>query len=137
MASAQLSYQYCTAVAAIEGAVSLRHFDEAHLRDPAINALCAKVSVAVDAQCEADYPRLRSAQVEVVTRSGERHHAYLDEPRGSARYPLSDESVIEKFMDLATPVLGQSRSVALKDSIWSIEKLADPEMLLSRAAKST
>jgi hypothetical protein len=27
--------------------------------------------------------------------------------------------------------------VALKDSIWSIEKLADPKLLLSRAAKST
>ncbi|MFG1347781.1 MmgE/PrpD family protein [Xanthobacter autotrophicus DSM 431] len=130
MASAQMNYRFCTALAASAGRVGIADFDAASLADARLADLAARVTVTVDPACEADYPRLRSANVTVRTRSGATFHRYVDEPLGSARHPLDDTALVRKFENLATPVLGAVETARLRASVLVLETLDDVDTLL-------
>ncbi|MEP9380467.1 MmgE/PrpD family protein [Aquabacter sp. CN5-332] len=130
MPSAQMNYRFCIALAAGEGRAGIAEFDDAYLSSPALGDLAERVTVSVDAACEAEYPRLRSANVTVVTKAGARHHRYIDEPLGSARHPLSDDALVEKFRALAEPVLGAAEAERLRAAIWSLDTLSNADILL-------
>lgn len=120
MASAQLSYQFCVATAMRHGKVTVEAFGAAARADPKTNAFARLVSVSVDAECQATYPSLRSARVTVILRDGRAFERFVDEPSGSARHPLSDEAVAAKFMDLASPMLGEARSRVAAEALLNI-----------------
>lgn len=130
MPAAQMNYRFCTALAATKGRVGIAEFDESHLTDPRLALLAEKVRVSVDPACEAEYPRLRSANVLVRTKAGARHHRYIDEPLGSVRHPLTDEALVRKFQDLATPVLGADPSRQLQELVQMLDTLSDADSLL-------
>lgn len=134
MASAQMNYRFCTALAATAGRVGIAEFDAAHLADSGLADLAERVTVAVDPACEADYPRLRSANVAVRTRAGATHRRHIDEPLGSARHPLDDAALERKFRDLATPVLGAAETARLRAGVLALETLDDVDMLLKAPA---
>jgi 2-methylcitrate dehydratase PrpD len=130
MASAQLNYLFCVATALRHSAVSIGHFEKANLNDPATNDLCRRIAVTVDAECEDTYPATRAARVVLTLKDGRRLAEFVDEPSGSARYPLSDDEVSAKFHMLVTPVLGPQAAERLAAMVWSFEKLATTAALL-------
>ena len=123
MAGAQLSYPFALAVALRHRAVRLEHFSPHHLADPAMAAECAKVTVAVDADCEADYPRLRPATVTVLARDGRRFERRVDEPYGAPANPMTDGDLRAKFRDLATPVLGTEATAEVEEMVGRLDGL--------------
>lgn len=131
MPSAQMNYRFCMALAATKGRINIADFASADLEDTGLSDLARKVAVRVDAQCEADYPRLRSAHIVVKTRTGTEHRRYVDEPLGSARHPLSDEALLRKFDELAAPLLGVAESERLKVEIFAIDRVQDVDTLLT------
>lgn len=131
MPSAQMNYRYCCALAAAKERVGIADFDAACLADAGLADLAGKVAVHVDPACEADYPRLRSAQVLVRTKAGAEHRRYVDEPLGSARHPLSDEALLSKFDELVVPALGEAKSKRLKAAVLDIDRGGDIDRLLS------
>jgi 2-methylcitrate dehydratase PrpD len=133
--SAQMNYRFCTALAAAKGRIGIAEFAAPELADPGLAALAGKVRVRVDASCEADYPRLRSAKVTVRTKAGMEHSRYVDEPLGSARHPLDDAALLRKFDDLVTPVLGRAEADRLKTEIFAIDRLPDVGSLLAATPK--
>ena len=130
MAAAQMNYRFCVALAARAAQVDIAAFDAANLSDPAIADLAARVQVGVDADCEAEYPRLRSARVTVRTKAGSAHERYVDEPLGSARHPLSDDALFAKFDALAVPVLGARAAARLRAQVAGLATLDDVDALL-------
>lgn len=134
IASAQLSYQFCVATAARKGRVDIADFAAPSLGDPATDALARRIDVAIDPEREASYPANRSAGVSVTTRDGRRFATLIDEPRGSAKYPLSDAEVAAKFLALARPVLGSEGADAVVALTGRLERLPDADELLARTA---
>lgn len=134
MTTAQMSFPFVIATALRAGRVSLADFSAAHRADPETLTLAARVSVAVDPGCEADYPARRSAHVTVTTRDGRRLHRYVPEPFGGARNRLSDDGISAKFLDLAAPVLGAAAAEALLGRLWRIDQAADVAPILEAAA---
>lgn len=134
MATAQLSYQFCVATAARRARVDIADFDDAALTDEATQSLARRIAVSVDPEREASYPASRSAGVAVLARDGRRFETLIDEPRGSAKYPLSDEQVAAKFLTLAGPVLGGGGAEALVRLVGRLEDLAGLEALIDGAA---
>ncbi len=130
MPAAQMNYRFCAALAASGGRVAIPDFADERLGDAALGDLARRVTVTVDAACEAEYPRLRSANVVVVTRDGARHHRYVDEPLGSVRHPISDDAVVDKFHGLASPIVGTPEAERLHAAIWSLETVPDVDTLL-------
>ncbi|MFP1646734.1 MmgE/PrpD family protein [Pontitalea aquivivens] len=117
MASAQLSYQFCVATAMRHGKVTIEAFGAPARSDRQTNAYCELVKVSVDEGCQATYPSLRSARVTVVLKDGRSFERFIDEPSGSARHPLSDQSVVSKFVELASPILGEEPSRAAAETL--------------------
>ena len=94
-------------------------------RDPGVAAMIPRIHVTVDAQCDADYPRLRAAQVVLEAADGRSFARYVPEPYGAASNPLSDPVLDAKFTDLAAPRIGGDRARAGLAMLWRTEALAD------------
>ncbi|MDM0071612.1 MmgE/PrpD family protein [Variovorax sp. J31P207] len=110
---AQMSLPYAVAIAALHGAADLGRFDEAHRRDPAVNALMQKVEVIGGTTL----PSNVAARLAVHTDSGLVHERAIDVPLGSPGNPLSDGSLLAKYHSLADPMLGRQRADALADRV--------------------
>lgn len=120
---AQLSFPYVMGVALRTGRVELSSFDEAARRDPAILADVAKVSVAVDAECDANYPVQGPARVTLLLRDGRRFSAYVPEPLGSPARPLPDDALAAKLRMMLAGWLDAAQETRV------LEMLADPAAL--------
>ncbi|MGF7160389.1 2-methylcitrate dehydratase PrpD [Rhodoligotrophos appendicifer] len=135
MATAQLSYQFCVATAMRHGELSIRRFDDASRSDEVTQSYCEKVAVTIDEECQASYPSLRSAKVTVTLRDGRQAFRFIDEPSGSARHPLSDEALKEKYLGLAGPVMGIERAQRAAELVDRIEALDRADDLLAALAR--
>ncbi len=134
MAAAQMNYQFCVATALRHGDVAISRFQEAELGDPLTNALCERIAVDVDAECQQTYPALRAAKLSLTLEDGRSFERYVDEPSGSARHPLSDAAVVEKYRGLAGPVLGQERTEASISLLGSLARLNSVDGLVEELA---
>jgi len=119
----RFSLPYVVAVALKEGRVRLDAFDDAHLGDPVIRAAMAKVALEVDEACQSAFPRQRAARVTVHTADGRtlRHHAPTR--KGDPDAPLGDEELVDKYRELAAPVLGRGHAETLLDALWRVDVL--------------
>jgi len=73
--AADHSIPYVVAAALIDGTVTTRSFDHAHLRNPRLRALMNKITVAEDRDFTAAYERLpmqHCARVSITVANGER-----------------------------------------------------------------
>ena len=116
---------HLVALALIKGAVSFADsHDIALMRDPAIRAERAKITVVPDAALM-DPAAPRGAIVEVTMTDGRvlSHHTRF--PPGTKENPLDTEAVNAKARDLMQPVLGQSKTAQLIEMINTLERLGD------------
>lgn len=126
---AQFSAAFAVAASLLRGSASTFEFTDANLADPQIRDLMRRVSVGVDPELDAAFPHKRGACAEIVTRDGERHRGRIDGARGEPEFPLSDAEVREKFMDIASRVLGPN-AAPLCDMVLSLETMpAIPPLL--------
>ncbi len=85
---------------AVHGRAGLTEFDE-HWRDPAVTALCARVTMRRDADVDAAYPARWIGKVEVKARDGRTLQARVDEPKGDPGNTLTRAELEDKALRLA------------------------------------
>ena len=119
----KFSLPYCVAVGLIDARVRLDAFDDAHLRDGEIRELMTKVELAVDEQCQQVFPRQRSARVTIRTNDGREFKHHAKNRKGDPQAPLSDAEIVDKYRELATPVLGHGLAETLLDALWRVDVL--------------
>ena len=85
---------------AVHGRAGLTEFDE-HWRDPAVTALCARVTMRRDAEVDTAYPARWIGKVEVKTRDGRTLQARVDEPKGDPGNTLTRAELEDKALRLA------------------------------------
>ena len=123
-AEARFSLKYVVATALTHGSVRLAAFEPERMADSATRALMQKIELAVDAELDARFPGQRAARIAIETRDG-RRGAYLQATRkGDPDMPLSDSELEDKFLELATPVLGDAAARALVARLWTLERAA-------------
>ncbi|WP_339850901.1 MmgE/PrpD family protein [uncultured Nisaea sp.] len=120
---AKFSLPYCLGAVIATGAVRIAAFSPEALANPAIRDIAAKVEHMVDPECDAAFPRRRSAKVTVETRDGQRFSHYAQTRKGDPDLPLSDAELDEKFFELTGDVLGAAAG-PLRDALWRIDTLA-------------
>jgi 2-methylcitrate dehydratase PrpD len=135
-ASAQLSFPYLMALALKFRAIKFEHFGEATRRDGALAALADKLTVTAPPEIDRLYPQLRPARVTVTTARGV-FVRQADEALGSRLVPLDDQGLKTKFLDLVTPVLGESSATELAERLWSVDQIEDVSALVRALAKPT
>ncbi|MFT5176380.1 MAG: 2-methylcitrate dehydratase PrpD [Gammaproteobacteria bacterium] len=119
----KFSLPYCAAVGLIDARVRLDAFDEAHLHDGEIRELMSKVELAVDEQCQQVFPGQRSARVTIRTHDGRELKYHAKDRKGDPQAPLSDAEIVDKYRELAAPVLGQGQAEMLLDALWRVDVL--------------
>ena len=67
------------------------------------------------------FPRAMMNRIEIVTRSGERYVEQGRYPKGHLENPMTDAEVEQKYRALCRGPLGESRSEALLDALWTLE----------------
>src|SRR5918999_1154166 len=121
---AKFSIQYTVAHALVHGSVRLNAFLPDRLNDPDVRALMKKIDVVADPELSKGYPGQRAAQVEIETKDGRKLAHFQPTRKGDPEMPLTDEELNDKFLELATPVLGAEDARALLEQLWRTEKLA-------------
>src|SRR5262249_23939597 len=88
-AEGRFSLKYVVASALTHGSVRLAAFEHARLEDGATKALMKKISLSVDPELDAGFPKKRAARVSIVARGKTGEH--LQPTRiGDPEAPLSD-----------------------------------------------
>ena len=117
-AEARFSLKYVVATALTHGSVRLAAFEPSRLRDPATRELMDRMSVSVDPQLDATFPRQRAARVAIEARGGRREEWLQPTRKGDPDAPLSDAELADKFLELASPVLGAEPAKGLLSRLW-------------------
>lgn len=133
---AQLSLPYTVAVALTRGAVTLRDFAEEARSDAAVRTLMNRVTVTIDPDADAAYPRAgRPARTTVELSDGRTVSTWVQHPYGEPANPLSDAALEEKVRGLCEPVIGEP---ATKDLIDAVHGFDDLDFLddVDRAART-
>jgi len=123
-ASAQLSFPYIMALGMRFGEIKVAHFEDDVRLDPSLAALCEKVSVTMAPDLDKLYPDQRPARVTVTTGRGVFYGGAM-EALGSRDIPISDERLGQKFIEMASPVIGLPRAEILLTALWQIDTLDD------------
>jgi 2-methylcitrate dehydratase len=121
--TADHSLPYCTAVALVDGDVTLAQFDPKRFTDPALLDLVAKVKVHRDAALSSHYPAGIPNRVKVKLQNGRQLVREVEFPRGHARNPMTDAEVERKFRTLVEPRYGRERADRVLKTCWELEKV--------------
>jgi 2-methylcitrate dehydratase PrpD len=111
----------------VHGSVRLNAFLPERLNDPEVRALMRKVECVADPELSRGYPTQRAAQVEIETMDGRRFAHFQPTRKGDPEMPLTDEELDDKFLELATPVIGGPAARALLSELWKLETLGNCE----------
>jgi 2-methylcitrate dehydratase PrpD len=122
-AEGRFSLKYVVATALTHGSVRLAAFERERLSNKETKRLMEKISVAIDPELDATFPRQRAARVVIEARGGRREEFLQPTRKGDPDMPLTDREVDEKYMELVTPVLGADKAKDLLARLWKLEAL--------------
>jgi len=124
--TADHSIPYVVAAALMDGTVTPKQFDEAHLRDPGLRALLAKIEVVANDEFTRAYEKLpveHHTRVNVVTRGGERLVGEAGGDKGDLAQPKSDAQIGEKFLGTTEAFLGPGRAKSMLERLWRLDRM--------------
>ena len=126
--TADHSIPYCVAATLVDGTVTPRSFDDAHLRDPVLRTLLSKVELREHDEFTSAYERTpvqyRSC-VTAVSKRGERFVGETGGAHGDLSDAMSEAEVSQKFQALVEPVLGADGTRRVLDALWHLEDSRD------------
>ena len=128
---AQMSMQYCTAIALLDGHVLVEQFKDEKLSEPQVLDLARKVEFVLDPEINAIYPEKFASKVEIVLKDGRSLWFRVDYPKGSPENPMSPDEVQEKFRSLARTVKDEKSVHSILKLYPDLEELKDLSKLIA------
>jgi 2-methylcitrate dehydratase PrpD len=119
---AKFSLPYVVSHALLHGAVRLNAFDQTRLADADLRLLMSKTKLHADPELSARFPGVRAARVTVTLRNGQVLEQFAPCRKGDPEAPLTDADLNDKFVELASPVVGVAPARGLLDRLWQIEQ---------------
>jgi 2-methylcitrate dehydratase PrpD len=127
----KFSVQYVLARALAEGIVSLDHFSDEAVFDPAVRELMGRIKASPDPQATMDTTDHFYARLRITLPSGEQVETFVDRPVGRDRaHPLPPGTLEAKFRDCVGQALGNVAADRLLERLLALEA-AGPIALLS------
>ena len=121
---AKFSVQYCVARALLDGRVSLKHFDESALREPALQTVLARVHAAPHRDGQFEPGPGFAAEVKVTLKDCRAMSSRVIRPLGrTSANPIPPEQLKAKFADCAAGVLPVAQVSAVADALDRFETL--------------
>lgn len=120
---AQMSLQYCLAIALVDGSVGLRQFESDRRTAPEVLDLARRVTFVVDPQIDAIYPREFPGRVRIFLKDGRVLERYIPSPLGAPGNSLTEQQVIAKFLDVTSGLMTERRSNQVIDAVLNLDSL--------------
>jgi 2-methylcitrate dehydratase len=124
--TADHSIPYVVAATLLDGTVTPKQFDAAHIADPALRSLLARIEVVEDERYTALYrkhPTEHHACVTVSLEGGEEIVGESGGAKGDLANPKSDAEITEKFRALSEGLLGGPRVKDILARLWALENM--------------
>src|SRR5262245_32129257 len=116
------SGQYVMAVTAFRGMMDLTSFDERFLQNSEVGSLMGKVKVKGEIELDRYFPQSWPGRVRISLKNGAAHTREIIVPKGEKENPMSAQEVEEKFLSLATPVLGDAKAQSVIEEMQVLDK---------------
>lgn len=123
--TADHSLPYLLASALRDGNITVATFDDERIRDRSLRPLMSRIKVSENPEFTRRFPADMTSEIEVVTRSGERHVERASHPKGHVRNPMTDADVESKFMEMCEDAMGRDRCREILEAVWSLEDVQD------------
>ncbi|MBI4203847.1 MAG: MmgE/PrpD family protein [Betaproteobacteria bacterium] len=123
--SADHSFNYCVAIALLDGEVTAAQFLDSRIQAPDAQDLTARTELVPDPEIENIYPKFYPGIVTVHMKNGKSYRKRVDHFPGDPRRPMTDAQAEHKFRSQAVPYLTADQINRVIDSVWSLEKLDD------------
>jgi len=120
----KFSVQYATAVALLDGEVTVDSFTNERRFAPDVEALLPRVELIVDDAIPNDFDRMHTV-VSVRLRSGERYSRRMQELSGWIGYPLTRAERLKKFHSCARRVLDERAASRVVELVERLDRLED------------
>ena len=134
MLAAKFSMPFSLATRIIQGHAKLDAFRDAARQDARTRNLAQRIAVDEDPALTARLPGERPARVTVHFRSGESITREVTTNRGDTENPYNAADVIEKFHEVAGPVIGAAHSTALAAQLLRLRELASVSDIVRMSA---
>jgi 2-methylcitrate dehydratase len=128
--TADHSLPYITAVALMDGEVTLGQFDPEHLRDPALLDLIQKVECREKKDYTDLYGRSFPSKVTLTMNDGRIFSREIMNPKGHPLNPLSRSEIDLKFRRCSDGLLAVSQQDRFVDLVWDLENLREIKQLM-------
>ena len=132
-AEARFSLKYVVATALVHGNVRINAFEPERLACPQTRALMERIEVTLDPELDATFPKQRAARVTITTKEGHKKTVLQPHRKGDPEAALSDAELEAKYLELASPVIGEPAAKALVKRLWTIER--EPSLEFTRKVR--
>lgn len=120
---AKFSLSYTVSARAVLGRVREKAFLPEALSNPDIAALEDKLTLTLDPECAAKFPKNRTAKVEIDLNDGRTLQHHQVTRHGDPDEPLTDQELLDKFYELVSPRVGEQKSLLLADQVMGSASL--------------
>jgi 2-methylcitrate dehydratase PrpD len=124
------SGQYIMATTLLRGKIDLLSFDAEFLNSEAVRKLMTKVEVTGSSDLDRHFPKYWSGRV-TVKAGGKIYSEAVIIPKGEIGNPMARDELEQKFLSLATPIIGHSQARAVIADIGSLDRRDSLEPLIS------
>jgi aconitate decarboxylase len=126
----KFSVQYTTAVALLDGEITVDSFDNERRFAPEVEALLRRVKLNIDDTIPNDFDRMHTV-VTVTMKSGERYTRRVEQLSGWVGYPLTRDERMKKFHSCARRVLDSGSAARVVELVERLDKLDDVHELMA------
>lgn len=128
--TADHSLPYITAVALMDGTVTLRQFDQERLQSKALRNLTAKVECREKKEYTDAYGVSYPNKVTIKMNNGKVLAKEIENPKGHPLNPLSRSQIELKFRQNSDGLLSNSKQDQLINCVWDLENLDSIKQLM-------
>lgn len=117
---AQYSLPFAIAVMVVHRRIGVEHIEGAGLADPGVAEFLSRITVREIERHSARFPLGRWADVTIRLTDGREVASGDVHARGGPEAPFSPQDIIDKYIELASPVLGEKRAAAIRDRVLGL-----------------
>ncbi len=127
--TADHSLPYIFAKVLVDGTITLAAFEESAYRDAGLRPLMNLISVSLDQEVDALYPKTISMKVKATTNAGRVIDLWPRDPLGHPNKPMGDDDVKTKFRQTVEPVYGKTKTENILQLWWELKEMSETELV--------
>ncbi len=113
------------AAALLYGRAGLNEFQVSVIRSQPVREMMRRVECVIDPELDRTFPKQWRASAEIMTKDGKKYSTTIEYPKGDPENALSWDEMIDRFHDLAGPIMKKDQRLKIVEEVRSLEKVRD------------